>query len=81
MHIQMIGHKPSAQANPLDPETARAVCAVVLMCLFVTRTVKTFGGAYLKDMNKGNEKPVLKSSLSSFIHFTFDCMLISDLYE
>lgn len=33
------------ELQPVDPDTARAVCVLVLGSLFVTRTVKTFGGA------------------------------------
>jgi hypothetical protein len=34
----------SPGVRPMDPETARAACAIVLMCLFTGRAVKNYGG-------------------------------------
>ena len=37
---------------PLDPETARAICAMILAAMFSTRVVKNFGG-----LNETEKKP------------------------
>ena len=39
-------------AAALDPEAARAVCALVLMGLFATRAVRNFGPAAAKSKTK-----------------------------
>ena len=56
------GEKSGPQ--PLDTESARAACAVFLMSLFVTRTVRNLGGAYLKELKgvTGEKKKVMRSS-------------------
>lgn len=36
------------KVQPVDPEYARALCAVVLAGMFATRTIKTFGAAQAK---------------------------------
>jgi hypothetical protein len=38
------GHAQSPGVVPLDPETARAACALVLMAMFTTRVTRNFGG-------------------------------------
>lgn len=40
----------AARADPLDPETARAACAVLLAVLFATRTLRNFGGQQQKKV-------------------------------
>ncbi|KAH9918404.1 uncharacterized protein BXZ73DRAFT_52981 [Epithele typhae] len=42
----------SEKIAAVDPETARAVCAVILAGLFTTRVVKTFGPAAMKPKAK-----------------------------
>lgn len=46
MISQVLGSTPGGgkEVEALDPELARAVCAIILSGLFVTRTVKNFGG-------------------------------------
>jgi hypothetical protein len=46
-HASVLGWVGSADAKdiqPVDYETARAACAVLLMVLFSTRAMKNFGG-------------------------------------
>jgi hypothetical protein len=45
--IQLQNGKRVVEA--LDPETARAACAILLSTMFVTRTVKNFGGFKVKQ--------------------------------
>lgn len=49
--------------EPLDHDTARAVCAVFLTTLFVTRTVRNFGQDFHKSLNAGKKK-VMRNSES-----------------
>ncbi|KLO15445.1 hypothetical protein SCHPADRAFT_938684 [Schizopora paradoxa] len=53
---------PLVAAEALEPETARAACAVFLATLFVTRTVRNFGGAYMKEL-RGEKKKVMRSRI------------------
>lgn len=50
-------------SQAIDPETARAACAIFLTILFVTRTVRNFGGQYVKDM-RGEKRKVIRASKS-----------------
>jgi hypothetical protein len=50
-------------AEPLDHESARAICAVFLTTLFVTRTVRTFGPDFIKSL-KVEKKKVMRNSKS-----------------
>lgn len=66
--------------EPVDPETARAFCALVLACLFSGRTVKNFTnyfdrpvGVVRKELQKGNgclSRCLIVVSLNSFFHRT-----------
>lgn len=52
---------PLARGEALDPETARAACAILLTGLFVGRTVRNLGGPFLKEL-RGEKKRVIRSS-------------------
>ncbi|KAH8114165.1 hypothetical protein DFH11DRAFT_252848 [Phellopilus nigrolimitatus] len=49
-------------AEALSSETARAACAVFLAGLFATRTVRNFGGPFLKEL-RGEKKKVIRSKV------------------
>ena len=60
-----------SRSEPLDVETARAVCAIFLAALFTTRTVRNFGGPFLREL-RGEKKKVVRTSkldLFTFRHF------------
>lgn len=40
-----LGAEPGQKVESVDPETARAMCLVVLMGLFMSRAVRTYGSA------------------------------------
>ena len=56
-----LDEKARLVAQAIDPETARAACAVFLTTLFVTRTVRNFGGQYLKEL-RGERRRVIRAS-------------------
>lgn len=58
------GEKAKWVSQAVDPETARAACAIFLTTLFVTRTVRNFGGQYVKDL-RGEKRKVIRASRSS----------------
>ena len=53
--------------EPMDPKEARAICAIFLSGLFLSRTVKNFGGAFFKGL-RGKKKQVIRSSKS--LHYS-----------
>ena len=53
-----------SRGEALDPETARAVCAIFLAVLFAGRTMRNMGGPYLKSL-RGEKKRVIRSSTCS----------------
>lgn len=46
------GSADTKQAEPLDPETARALCAMVLSVMFTSRTVNNSFGSYFKTLGQ-----------------------------
>lgn len=51
--MQLLGGSvDSKQAEPLDPETARALCAMVLSVMFTSRTVNNSFGSYSKTLGQ-----------------------------
>ncbi|TDL20151.1 hypothetical protein BD410DRAFT_791234 [Rickenella mellea] len=51
--------------HAVDRETARAACAILLMGLFITRTMKNFGGDYVREMFAGgfSKKVIIRSKV------------------
>ncbi|TDL13363.1 hypothetical protein BD410DRAFT_779251 [Rickenella mellea] len=46
----------------VERETARAACALLLMGLFITRTMKNFGGDFVREMFAGGSSKVIMRS-------------------
>ncbi|KAJ8522611.1 hypothetical protein ONZ45_g810 [Pleurotus djamor] len=62
--VQMVGGAASVGekgVEPLDPETARALCALVLATLFSARTVKTFKPELFKKWTQIKPEPKEKT--------------------
>lgn len=58
--------KAKSEAQAVDPEIARAACAIFLMTLFMARTVRNFGGQYLTGA-RSQKKKVMRSSMWHFM--------------
>lgn len=56
----ILGAPDTTKVAPLDPEVARAVCAVILTTMFTTRAVKNFGGSELPSEKMAKEAEDLK---------------------
>ncbi|KAI5117117.1 hypothetical protein M0805_003669 [Coniferiporia weirii] len=54
--------KDGSGAEPVDADTARAACAILLASLFVTRSVRNFGGSFLREI-RGDKKRVIRSKV------------------
>ena len=51
-----------SSVEPMEPSEARAICAIFLSSLFLSRNVKNFGGAAFKGLFYGKKKQVIRSS-------------------
>ncbi|KDQ33972.1 hypothetical protein PLEOSDRAFT_1091707 [Pleurotus ostreatus PC15] len=60
--MQLLGGSvDSKQAEPLDPETARALCAMVLSVMFTSRTVNNSFGSYFKTLGQKKQEAKAKT--------------------
>ncbi|KAL4260614.1 hypothetical protein AB1N83_009813 [Pleurotus pulmonarius] len=60
--MQLLGGSvDSKQTEPLDPETARALCAMVLSVMFTSRTVNNSFGSYFKTLGQKKQEPKSKT--------------------